>query len=118
MNKLKTIITIALLLALLPVFGEGTPPNNIPITGEWDTELPGHFMADTVLEPDSEYSIRNNTGGTIYVWLMDAQTPLAYFPLVAGETRKFVSPGDGFDLYSVTKLKGVSLRQDNDNYNE
>lgn len=116
MTKLKSIITLVLLLAMLSAFSEGTPPNNIPITGSWDVNLPGHFIATTPLEVGEVYTIKNNTVETIYIWLLDDHTPVSYFPLLAGGSQEFTSPGNGFDIYTSGSIliKNVSLRQENE----
>lgn len=120
MNKLKTLFTLVLLLAMLPAFSEGTPPTNIPIVGIWDPELPGHFIASTPLEPGEVYTIKNNTVETIYVWLLDDRTPLAYFLILSGGIQQFTSPGDSFDIYTPgsIQIKNVALKQINENEDE
>lgn len=116
MNKLKTIITLAIALAMTPAFSSGVPFQNIPIQGQWNPDNPGHFMASTPLERSDVYTIKNNTQETITVWLLDDRTPISYFPLLSGGTQEFTSPGSGFDIYTsgTILIKNVSLRQENE----
>jgi len=95
MNKLKT--TIILSLLALSAGSTGTPPSNIPITGTFDPDLRGHFLASTTLEIGGTYTFRNNTGDAIYVWLLN------------GGSRTITATVVQFDLYDVLTVKNVSL---------
>lgn len=91
MKKLTAIICLVALLVLTGC--------RVQIMGEWDPDLPGHFIASTPLESGDSYFIRNNTPETVYVWLLDDRTPREYFTILPGGSREFTSPGESFDLY-------------------
>jgi len=107
MKRLKTLIILS--LACLPGLGAGTAPQRIAITGQWDPDLPGHFISATTLVVGETYTIRNSTSGTIYVWLLSGRTPSSYFPLMSGGATTFSATVGQFDLYNLSALKNVSL---------